>query len=231
MNWTHVASDGVYVAMHHAAIAVIVLCWLAFVAIWGGLLTYMKVRSPRRTSRSTFNFYGGLYVTGGLSLFCYLVGVGPILRCFVGQETAGATMCVVGLLVASYARVRLDGEWSLHATVREQPRLITRFPYSIVRHPIYTGQLVMCLGTAVASENVIVLLVFFVGTLVHHYIRALVEERFLNTMSDGRYEELFGTKGRFLPRIGAVLAPAGDLWNKTYCRVRSKIIELHLVRR
>jgi protein-S-isoprenylcysteine O-methyltransferase len=44
----------------------------------------------------------------------------------------------------------LGGNWSASVTVKQDHRLVRRGPYTIVRHPIYTGLLLALLGTAVA---------------------------------------------------------------------------------
>jgi protein-S-isoprenylcysteine O-methyltransferase Ste14 len=44
----------------------------------------------------------------------------------------------------------LGGNWSSSMTVKQDHQLIRQGPYSIVRHPIYSGLLLALLGTALA---------------------------------------------------------------------------------
>jgi protein-S-isoprenylcysteine O-methyltransferase Ste14 len=60
----------------------------------------------------------------------------------------GASICVLGLLVTLWARWTLGGNWSSAVTFKQGHELIRTGPYRLVRHPIYTGLLVMALGTA-----------------------------------------------------------------------------------
>jgi protein-S-isoprenylcysteine O-methyltransferase Ste14 len=62
----------------------------------------------------------------------------------------GAFLCVTGLVFALWARVTLGGNWSGMITLKEGHELVERGPYRLVRHPIYTGLLVMFAGTAIA---------------------------------------------------------------------------------
>lgn len=62
---------------------------------------------------------------------------------------AGDVVCVLGLFVAIWARATLSGNWSSDVTFKQGHELIRRGPYRFVRHPIYTGILMMCLGTAI----------------------------------------------------------------------------------
>jgi len=61
----------------------------------------------------------------------------------------GAVICVFGLYVTIWARRTLAGNWSNDVTFKQGHELIRTGPYRFVRHPIYTGLLVMCLGSAI----------------------------------------------------------------------------------
>ena len=63
-------------------------------------------------------------------------------------------LVLVGLGVTLWARVTLGGNWSARVTLKEGHELITRGPYRVVRHPIYSGLLLMILGTAVLIGRV-----------------------------------------------------------------------------
>ncbi|HKV25236.1 MAG TPA: isoprenylcysteine carboxylmethyltransferase family protein [Candidatus Acidoferrum sp.] len=77
----------------------------------------------------------------------------------------GAAVTVLGLLFAVWARHHLGRNWSRSVTIKQDHELITTGPYSLVRHPIYTGILGAFVGTAIAISQVrgiiVVLLVFF----------------------------------------------------------------------
>jgi protein-S-isoprenylcysteine O-methyltransferase Ste14 len=50
-------------------------------------------------------------------------------------------------------RVTLGRNWSSDVTFKQDHELITRGPYRFVRHPIYTGLILMLLGSALASGS------------------------------------------------------------------------------
>jgi protein-S-isoprenylcysteine O-methyltransferase Ste14 len=62
----------------------------------------------------------------------------------------GLLLTATGLLFSVWARVYLGKNWSGTVTIKQDHELITTGPYSLVRHPIYTGLLLAILGSAVA---------------------------------------------------------------------------------
>ncbi len=56
---------------------------------------------------------------------------------------------VLGLFIGLWSRWTLGGNWSSAVTFKQGHELIKTGPYRLVRHPIYTGILLMCLGTGI----------------------------------------------------------------------------------
>jgi protein-S-isoprenylcysteine O-methyltransferase Ste14 len=95
-------------------------------------------------------------------------------------------LVVIGLVVCIWARRKLGGNWSGSVTVKEGHELVKSGPYRRIRHPIYTGILLMILGTGLASGRVHGLLAFPIG-LSALWLKSRVEERWMGAEFGERY--------------------------------------------
>lgn len=57
-------------------------------------------------------------------------------------------ICFLGLTICVWARHTIAGNWSSNVTFKENHELIQKGPYRYVRHPIYTGVLLMLASLA-----------------------------------------------------------------------------------
>ncbi len=67
----------------------------------------------------------------------------------------GVAICALGLSVAIWSRKTLGTEWSRDVEFKRGHKLVQGGPYRLMRHPIYTGHLLMGLGTAITSGSLI----------------------------------------------------------------------------
>lgn len=93
-----------------------------------------------------------------------------------------------GLAVAIWSRITLSGNWDSGATIKEDHELIKRGPYSSVRHPIYSGILLMFLGTMIWYGRVAGL-IFFVGCFIGYWMKAVNEEVLIMQHFPNEYPE------------------------------------------
>ena len=92
----------------------------------------------------------------------------------------------MGVAIMIWARVILGKNWSANVVLKEDHDLITSGPYKYVRHPIYTGVVLIILGLAVYSGSFVGFLlfaIFFFGA----YYKAHKEEKLLIQHFSERY--------------------------------------------
>ncbi|KAG2151102.1 uncharacterized protein EDB93DRAFT_320933 [Suillus bovinus] len=87
---------------------------------------------------------GGIYGARVVQLLRVLHPT-PITPAFI----AGSISIAIGGALRLYCMATLGKLWSFHLSVRKEHRLVTSGPYSVVRHPSYTGLLFQGIGVAI----------------------------------------------------------------------------------
>jgi len=126
------------------------LCWAVFILYWLISAPWAKVVAEKESIWSGLShripLAGSYILLADFHLPAPLnISVTPHAR---WTGAMGVVICVLGLLVTLWARWTLGGNWSSSVTFKQGHELIRTGPYRWVRHPIYTGLLVMALGTA-----------------------------------------------------------------------------------
>jgi protein-S-isoprenylcysteine O-methyltransferase Ste14 len=94
------------------------------------------------------------------------------------EEITADAVSFLGLIVAIWARTVLGGNWSPGVAFKERHELIERGPYRYVRHPLYSGILLLAVGLAIWLGNLTGLTIFVVMFLAF-WIRSREEEKLL----------------------------------------------------
>ena len=182
-------------SVHALLGALVVVCWGVFAVVWVGGALYNVRRAPRTQRRSL----------GGSVWFLVALPVWVVARHALGIDSArieslslheepdavrllGAALLVVATGFTLWARVVLGTMWSSSPVAKRGHVLRTGGPYSVTRHPIYTGILGMVLGSAIALDfGVWVYVLGLVAVFIELRIRS--EERLLSETFPGAYDE------------------------------------------
>ena len=111
----------------------------------------------------------------------------------------GDILVVTGLLLV-FLVYRENSYTSAIIEVGNDQRVVMTGPYAWVRHPMYSGALVMLIGTPPALGSWLGLLAFL-PIAVAVVWRLLDEERFLSKNLSGYAEYLSKVRWRLIPRI------------------------------
>jgi len=156
----------------------ILACWVLLVVYWN--LSARSVKSAAEAQDFAARL-ARVPVWLGFVLFAaaWVHPFGPVaIRRTAFSNSIGVAICVLGLFVAIWSRKTLGAEWSRDVELKRGHKLVERGPYRFMRHPIYTGHLLMGLGTAIVSG----LVVAFVGLasfVAGFWIKLNQEERLL----------------------------------------------------
>lgn len=156
----------------------ILACWVVLALYWNISARSIK---PAAEGQNLAARLARIPVWLGFVLFI-VAGVHPfgmvVIRRTAFSDSVAVAICGLGLFVAIWSRKVLGVEWSRDVELKQGHKLLERGPYRFMRHPIYTGHLLMGLGTAIGSG----LLIAFVGLaffVVGFWIKLNQEERLL----------------------------------------------------
>ena len=188
--------------LYPLCLKIITACWILFTVIW--LVASFWTKQTVYKERGGFVRYSIPLIIG-----IYLVFNGrrfsePLRFRVIPQVDAiawiGVLLCVGGLLFCIWARFTLGRNWSGIVTFKGGHELITRGPYAIVRHPIYTGLLAMIIGTVIAYGHVagVVALPFVFWGL---WIKLRYEEKLMLEKFPAEYSAYSQRVKRLIPGV------------------------------
>ena len=165
--------------------------WIATGSVWLAASLATK-RTARAQSMNSRVIHVAIMAAAFVLLFSSKVATGALAWRFVPASTAiawaGFAITATGCGFAIWARLLLGSNWSGNVTVKQDHQLVRRGPYTVVRHPIYSGGLLGILGTALAIGEVRALLALalaFAGWLT----KSRLEEAFMTQQFGAAYTE------------------------------------------
>ena len=184
--------------------SIIPALWLLFIAYWG-----ISALSAKRSLGITPWWRQSLLRGGMVALVLvafHVMGAGRLLRAAHAYQAhsillgaVGATLVLLGIGIAVYARVYLGRNWGMPMSRKEEPELVTGGPYAFVRHPIYTGIILAMLGSAIGESLLwAVLLIVFAPYFVYSARR---EEQLMCEQFPGQYPEYMRRTKMIVPFV------------------------------
>jgi protein-S-isoprenylcysteine O-methyltransferase Ste14 len=136
----------------------------------------------------------------GVLVQIWLPDIFPISNDPWGVRVVGVMLYSLGLIVAITARIQLGDNWSNIETGRVLARqdVVDRGIYGYIRHPIYTGDLLLLVGLELALNSWLVLGALMLFPIVMS--KAIKEEKMLLQGLKGYVDYQRRTK-RFIPFV------------------------------
>jgi protein-S-isoprenylcysteine O-methyltransferase Ste14 len=135
--------------MTHATWLFIQACWIVWLIIWVGMAFATK-RTVERGGIVGYRLVAGALILGALAIerSTHVSSHSQLWSTPLVLGIATDLIVVAGFAFSVWARIVLGRNWSGEVTFKEGHELIESGPYALSRHPIYTGLIVMALGTA-----------------------------------------------------------------------------------
>ena len=169
----------------------LLVIWAGFFAYW--LYSARRDRAPYKRKSSRFS----ILTLAAVPAFLWLIIVGQFAPWLLDTSFLPDTLpvAIVGILFvlcgagfAIWARIHLGKNWSGQPAIRVDQKIVRTGPYSIVRHPIYTGLLIGIAGSAIATVSVTALIILVIIFVVF-VLKSRIEEKFLQEEFGEEYEQ------------------------------------------
>jgi protein-S-isoprenylcysteine O-methyltransferase Ste14 len=134
-------------------LSIFLLMWVGWLVLWRVMVFRVKAAVQSESVPSRLSHFVPLLIAG------YLLAAPQVPIPLLDERFAplaiwpaalGAALTFAGLVFSIWARFVIAGNWSDFVQVKQDHELIVDGPYRWVRHPIYTGLLLMFAGTALA---------------------------------------------------------------------------------
>jgi protein-S-isoprenylcysteine O-methyltransferase len=160
------------------------ICWLIFLGYW--LINWKSVKPATEIAWQAPSFrWTALWIIIVIALFLHFALPKHSLH-FLTQtpptpsivQVIGICLTVIGLIIAIVARKTLADNWSSDIELKKNHTLITTGVYHYTRHPIYTGIDLMCLGSILSLQSLLVV-IFFLWVAGFMFFKMKKEETLL----------------------------------------------------
>jgi protein-S-isoprenylcysteine O-methyltransferase Ste14 len=189
-----------------AARVVVVGSMIAFVAVEAG--TSLPGLARRRAGGSAQD-RGTRWIIG-VATYAGVVGAAlvargvPALRAGAnnwGTLGLGVAIVLAGAALRGWAILTLGRHFRRRVTIETDQRLIRSGPYRLLRHPSYTGMLLVFAGFGLALGSWVSAAVALLGALIGLLPRIRVEERALSRAFGAEYERYERETWRLVPYV------------------------------
>ena len=140
-----------------------------------------------------------LFVIIQLLLFLVFIALPTGQAAVFGWQLTAFIIVIAGVLVVAAAMIQLGPGLTPMPVPKSSGRLITSGVYRFVRHPIYSGLLLILAGISLYSMNIPRAMVTFLLMLLFHF-KSKYEEQLLIQRYPA-YEEYRKKTWRFVPKI------------------------------
>jgi len=154
---------------------------------------------PSKAQRFSSRFNGLLLILGPLiaASFGYSgIGLLPDWAYYLGLSFS-----ILSTVIWFWGQQTLGRYYSHEAVIYQGHQLVERGPYRFVRHPIYTGGLLLFAGMGLMAQSWVAVVLIFVTTVVVLRYRIAVEEKILIAEFGEQYISYSKRVKRFIPFI------------------------------
>jgi protein-S-isoprenylcysteine O-methyltransferase Ste14 len=175
----------------------LVLMLMALEAYAGGRRRKDAATRDRGSLLAVYVLVGGGFYAG----FTLWARGAPPPRLGPWALAAGAALATAGTALRLWAVVTLGRYFTYAVQVSSDQKVVETGPYRLIRHPAYTGGLMLALGIALSLRYAWAPLIVGLPNLAAYLIRIVVEERALSEGIGEPYRAYMARTKRLIPYV------------------------------
>jgi len=177
-------------------------------AVYAALELIIRISTIRNRAKGTQEWGSlvvviagvGLGIVGAVLIALRLTWAAiPVGR--VALFVVGIVLMVLGIALRAWSVIVLGRNFTVYVQVRDEQPVVDTGPYRLLRHPSYTGLLLVCLGIGLALGNWLALIVVVALPTAVILVRIRVEERALLAGIGEPYRRFMSTRKRLIPWV------------------------------
>jgi len=179
-----------------------VLCLTVF-AVEAGMLATKRAKSGQHIV-SDVKSLRMIWKTIGIGIgVTFLLKVLPSHPVFAGHsfEYGSAAILVAGMALRWFSIYYLGKEFNVNVAIIEGHRLVTSGPYQLIRHPSYTGLLLISLGIGIHSNHIVGILALSLPVFMAIRNRIGIEEAAMMAFFGVEYKEYRKRTKKLIPYV------------------------------
>lgn len=191
---------------------VIYVLWLLVALVLRAVLQYARTGDHGLRLHADRPFTGAWFARMAFVLALLAGGLSPVLVLTDDLGTIalldrwplqvlGIVLAVAGVAATFVAQLAMGSSWRVGVDEQERTELVLRWPFTVVRNPIFTTMAGTAVGLALMVPTGLALLgLVALAWSLDHQVRR-VEEPYLRSVHGAVYERYLDEVGRFLPRV------------------------------
>lgn len=181
------------------------LFWAIFLFCYGPEFALIRRSRPAEGERTDRRSMGVIMLAGWIgSIAAFVVAPSPRFSIVQNRKAwfaLGLTVLLLGRLLRKHCWKMLGKHFTGDVKASPDQPVIESGAYRWVRHPSYTGGILMYLGTGLALTNWLSALLMTAAGAVGYAYRVYVEEQALQANLGGRYQQYMQRTKRFVPFV------------------------------
>lgn len=178
---------------------IIVVAWAFTDTIY--LIILRKKQPGKKNHRSKYRLMGWVFSGVILGMAFFWPTRYAFNQSFTLLRQTGLFIMAVGLILRITAIRYLKNSFNIDLTIPQNRRLVKEGPFRILRHPSYTGELLMFAGFGILMNNPLAAMVMLIFVFIGFNQRINEEEAFLMEVMKEEYGQYMSKTYKLLPYI------------------------------